>query len=385
MNKESFIPGEISIDPMDQLDNDLIDDSQLETEEIDLNETNEDDALDDSDNSIDDQQIDQDDTSPEDKQDKEDSDDDSFDDYSEAALAVKLIEESGLQIYNELNKDLTFEDLARDVPEYITQAVEARIEERLEELGEYADYIKLLDSGVPKESIQPAIEIQRIASFDLKNPEVTEDHLFDLVKTMYLRKGLADTEATALAEVSKNSKRLEEDAEKSIEFHSEYINGIKQKALQEYQYNQQRDKERQEQEYQKFLGVIQGSKIGGIEVNKKEQKIIHDAVYNKNQLIKYTNEHGQEAEAFVSKYELGLYQASQNPEKMAIIAYLIANDFNLNSFKNIAEASVSRSILNKLENKSTSKRNNNNNRNNQDFQTNKKTTSPYPVQEFNIF
>lgn len=369
-----FIPSDITIDPMEQLDDDLTDIQDDSTEDLfdsptEVDITTEEETID-----IDGVE--------DDKGELEEPTDTNLDSLTEAALLIKYLDESGLQIYNEINKDLSFEDLAKDIPEFIDNQVGYIVEQRLKTFGEYADYIKMIDEGVPREAINPALQAQKYASLNIEDPKVTNDELYDLVKSMHLRKGLDEEYADQLAELSKSKGNLKEDAIKSVNYHREYVEHIKQSAKREYEASVESDRQKKHADYSNFVNTIKAGDVMGLNLNNKEQALVHDTVYKADQPVNYVDPNtGEQHQGYVTKYEIGLHQAANDPKKMAIIAYLIANDFNISAFKSTNKLQNNKTIIDQLE-KRGQERKSNTTRSNNSNRTFSKT--PFMSKEFDI-
>jgi len=395
----NFIPGEVVLDPMGQVDDDItetLEEAPAQTIEVsDTGDVTTSEASDQDDSTtldteeVVDDTIDSEETIDTDGATGEAIEEANLDNYSQAALAVQLFAENGLEIYNELDKNLSFESLGKDIPQYIEQTAQTIADQKLKEYGDYADYLKLIvDKGIPRETLDPAIEVQKIASFDINNPNVTEDQLFGLVKEMHLRRDLNENEAEALANVSKNNKTLQADAQKSIEFHNNYITGIKQNALNAHNAELQATQDQQQSDYNGLITVVGSGKIGDINLSKQDQQNIVNTIHVKDQLVKWQDAEGTDQQSYVSKYDLGMYQVSQDPEKLALLAYLIHNDFSMKPIQQELKTNVSKQILARMaENGNTSKpaRVSKRDAYNAEVKRNKKqTNSLFPSIEFDV-
>lgn len=300
-------------------------------------------------------------------------------DLSEAGLVMKLLEDNGFKMYEELDKGLTWEDLAKDIPEYINQAidngVELAVQAKMEKYDKIAEYIKLVEEkGIPTETLNPAIQVEKYANFDIDNPNATEADLSNLVKEMYLRKGLGDTEAEGLAKLAKAEGRLKEAANQSKEFHKEYINNIRTQALRDAEMKKQRDAQVAKQQQEAFVSEIQKGTLGNLPISKQEQQLIFNTRYNKDQLVTYKDANGNDQKAYVTKFDLGMYQIQQDPSKLALLTYLIANDFDISSFNGKIKNQISKNIIDELENRSA--------RDKQTRSNSRTAKSPTPVSKY---
>lgn len=252
-------------------------------------------------------------------------------DFSQTALFVKLLESEGFGIYEELPKDLTPQQFVQDLPEFISTTVEDRVNERLEKLGSYAEYFKLLDQGLTPEQLSPAYRVQTIADFDVNGNDVTEDHLKTLVVEMHKLRGLTEEEAEQLTNVAKSSNTLKQKAEESVSYHKEYIKHVQQQALADHKAQVEVEQLRARKEEADIVNILKTGKVGSIPITKEDQNKIYDTLYKKNVVVNWVDDKGQQQQGLASKWEVEMHQIMQDPNKLAMLALLVANDFNINS------------------------------------------------------
>lgn len=278
-----------------------------------------------------------------------------LEDYSSTALFVKLLENQGFGIYEELPKDLTPEQFVQDLPEFISTTVEERLNERLEKLGSHVEYFKLLDKGVSPEELAPAYQMQQIADFDINDPNVTEQDLQAVITRMHLLRGLTEDEASQLVAAAKTNNILKQEAEKSVKYHQGYINHIQQQALATHEAKKQAEAERAANEQNAVMNILKAGKIGTLPIPKGDQEKIYNTLYKQDQVVAWTDANGVKQQALASKWEVAMHQIMNDPEKLVTIAWLVANDFNISSSiaSPIAD-NINRQILDALEKKGDS-------------------------------
>lgn len=256
---------------------------------------------------------------------------DELKDYSPTALYVKLLESEGLGIYEELPKDLTPQQFVKDLPEFISTTVDDRVNERLEKLGSYAEYFKLLDQGVKPEELAPAYQLQKVADFDINGSDVTDDHLTNVVIQMHVLRGLTEEEGKQLADVAKSQNLLKQKAQESINYHKDYIKHLQDRALAEHQSAIEAEKLAAQQEQTNILNVLKTGKINNIPITKEDQNKIFDTLYKKNIVVNWVDDKGEKQQSLASKWEVEMHQIIHDPQKLIMLAWLVSNDFNVNN------------------------------------------------------
>ena len=307
----------------------------------------------------------------EDKKEGEEGDDNdniNVEELSAAALQVKLLEQSGLKIYNETDKDLSFEQFAQDLPEFVNQSVEAKVEERLQELGKYAEYAKLIDSGISPEKLKPAMEVEKIAGFNVNQEGITQDDLYDLIVKTELRKGRDQESAEMFADAvkAKGLDFMKKKAQTDIDYTKEYIENLKANAKQEHEANLLADQQKAKAEHDSFVKNLVSS-----DLDKKEQQKIYDFQHKREVPVKVLDSQGQEQITYVSQYEIAMYQAQQDPAKRIALLSFLANGFDMgDQAKNKVKNNLSKELIAALDKKTNatirnkaSRNNNGNNRN----------------------
>lgn len=272
---------------------------------------------------------------------------------SNAELFNTLLKNNGLDIYEELPEDFSFERLAQDLPNYADQLAAAKYKEKLEEAGRIGDYIEMIQSGVNPESLNPAIELERLMGVDLNSDSVTEEDFYNMVVEVEMRKGNDEETATIIAEGLKNrgADVLKEKALAHQEFVGEYVETLKKQAQQQYQQEQMQKEQTLKEEHDSFVKALQQT-----DLPRAEKERIYDFQYNRDQLVTFTNAKGEQEQTYVTKYDLALHNIMQDPSKHVKLLEFVASGLDLPKYKkHKIENSINRQILDQLEGKTRSK------------------------------
>ena len=240
---------------------------------------------------------------------------DELDQFEDGAAIAGYLQESGLSIYNELDPNLTVEQFAQDLTEFVPDAISRGIEKKWEQekatMGSFADYYELHKNGIPAESLNPAIEVEKFASFDIDNIDNTNTDLSNLVTQMLTRQGMdPELVQTTVEALEANPDKLRSQAEKSVNFHKEFIESVKQEAVNRFQYDQQKKESEQQEEHEQFVNVLNNSEG----YSKQEKQDLYDIRYKRNQIITYQDDNGVEKQDYVTKYDILQYNIENNPE-----------------------------------------------------------------------
>lgn len=272
---------------------------------------------------------------------------------SNAELFNTLLKNNGLDIYEELPEDFSFERLAQDLPNYADQLAAAKYREKLEEAGRIGDYIEMIQSGVNPEALNPALELEKLMSIDLNNESTTEEDFYNMVVQVEMRKGNDEETATIIAEGLRNKgiDVLKEKALAHQEFVGEYVENLKQQAQQQYQQEQMQQEQALKEEHDSFVKALQQT-----DLPRAEKERIYDFQYNRDQLVTFTNARGEQEQTYVTKYDLALHNIMQDPSKHVKLLEFVASGLDLPKYKkHKIENSINKQILDQLEGKTRSK------------------------------
>lgn len=272
---------------------------------------------------------------------------------SNAELFNTLLKNNGLDIYEELPEDFSFERLAQDLPNYADQLAAAKYKEKLEEAGRIGEYIEMIQSGVNPEALNPALELEKLIGVDLNNESATEEDFYNMVVQVEMRKGNDEETATIIAEGLRNKgiDVLKEKALAHQEFVGEYVETLKNQAQQQYQQEQMQQEQALKEEHDSFVKALQQT-----DLPRAEKERIYDFQYNRDQLVTFTNAKGEQEQTYVTKYDLALHNIMQDPSKHVKLLEFVASGLDLPKYKkHKIENSINKQILDQLEGKTRSK------------------------------
>ena len=280
---------------------------------------------------------------------------DNYSDYSKTALVTQLLVDNGMQLFNEDNplpKDLSPEQLVESINLYNNQIVEQKFNNRLQQLGRDAEYIQLKKQGVDMDQLDPAIQAEKYATFNVEDPSVTEDHLEVVVRAMY-NKQLTNPDKTTidgLIELDKKNNALKEKAIISTKFHEEFINNVKTQAKLNYENNLKQETMLMQQEADIFAEKLRNTKkIGDIELTDEIRSQIYDNQWKRDQIIRYQDEQGNEQVEYLTKYEVMIHQMVNNPDNLIKLHYHLMNNFSTDQIVGQVNKKVNQNILAALE------------------------------------
>lgn len=253
----------------------------------------------------------------------QDEDDFDVDSLTEGQAFYALLSSNGVEIYDQAPDDISMSKIAEDIPAFIKYAIETEVNQAKELLGKYKDYYELEAQGVSKEQLNPALELENYLNLDLNSPQVSTADLVNLVKQMHLRRGLDDSEATALANMdSKDPVMLQSKAEKAQDFFSNYIENIKSTVMNQKQSEIQQQQERFKSEHDGFLNELNQTSL-----DRDAKQSLYDLRYKRDQIISYVDDSGKEVRDMVTKYDILMYQLNNNPTKLISVLNFMQNDF----------------------------------------------------------
>lgn len=278
---------------------------------------------------------------------------DPYADWSVSAKFAAALGEQGFSLYEEgkINKELDPGTLVQDIQKRNNEFMDIRVNQTLQQLGPLAEYVQFIYRGGNMDDIQPAIQNQRYADFDVNNENVTEDQLESLAREMYVKKGIKPERADEYISIAKEKGRLKEEALESKQFHADLVTTMKENAKEAYELQEQQKQAAIQQESKAFEKVLRSGKIAEvITVNNDEASALWDFMYKRDQPIDSQDPQGNPKRDFVTAYELKMYEAVNNPEKLAFLSWLAMNDFNPEALMGLAKSKVSSNIFKAIDN-----------------------------------
>lgn len=299
------------------------------------------------------------------------STDNDFSDYSQPALFAQLLAENNLNFFgDEIPKDLNPIDFVQKFSESTNAFISTVINNKLQEMGSIADYIQFRLNGGSNEAIDPILEIDRVAGFNIDDANVTEDDLVKVVSAMYENQNIPKHLIPNLIKVDKENGVLDIRAKESVDFHKKYKDDLFTKAKQDYDDSIRAEQYQKKLEENAFATKLKETeKIGTVLLTDVDRAEIFDYHHKRDQLVKYKDDDGNIVSDYVTKYELDMYQAVNDPDKLIKLTYFLKHGFDLSSdskivsnLKKDANASLLRAIEgNKFRVDNTSMLKNNNN------------------------
>jgi hypothetical protein len=302
-----------------------------------------------------------------------------FSDYTQTAMFATALKENGLDLFGEeFDKKVSPDQLITKISSFVDDRSTELASQQLAKATPYVDYVNFMIAGGKKEDVEPAMLSERYANMDLEDESVTEEHLEDLLTSMFTKQNVNEDLIPDMIEVVKSKGLLKEKASEAVKWHKDYIEYTKKQALEKYQRKQQEDMQKLQEESSKFVGVLNTGNIAGININKEDASKIYDFMYNRDQYVTYPDpETGQPTTGMVTKYEVAMYNAVNDPNKLALLAYIALNDFTMDKFKIAGKNNTTKQLYDAIEKKNvvqTQKQAN----------TNKGSTNYNPVHSFTV-
>jgi len=270
--------------------------------------------------------------------------------FSTTAKFAVTVKDLGIDLYDDkLPEDLKPETFVQDLGNHVSTSIDTGIQNGLKQMGTYAQYVNFIAQGGKKETITPAIVNQKYADVNIEDPAMTEDGLKELVKAMYTKQGMTPEQADEVIGIDVEKDRLKDKGIVSKEYHSQYINSIKQAAINNFKLERDRNDRDDNIQRESFANVLKTGSISGIPIDNTVASNIFSFMYNKNQPLTYPDENGKQKREMVSNYEIKMIQAVNDPEKLALLSYLVMNDFKLDGLAKIAKSKVNTSIYKAIE------------------------------------
>lgn len=372
-NDLKFEPSTFGIDG-DNLDNITDDDikavdtpDQIKSDKVDLGIGNNLNL--DKDQVITDPEKDKEDDEDEDQGDDNESDDleKDIDNLTTAEVVVELLNQEGLQIYNEIPKGLTMEQFVKDIPEYISSMEQEIRNDEAAKLGKFQEYYEMMvNQEIEPEALKPALILESTASMDLNDRSITTEDLINVIKTKHLVRGLSDEEATALANLnSKDLNKLKDEALNAQDFISQTIENIKKDVVLEKEMDQKTREQDLLQEQNSFVEAL-----NSLNLTKNQKQEFFDIRYKRDQQITYTDENGVQRRDLVTKFDILSHQLYSDPKKLVAFIDFLSNDQDAPNLKKSVASSYSKKLLERLEGSKEKKSDNNNFRQKNQVSTN---------------
>jgi hypothetical protein len=277
---------------------------------------------------------------------------DPYEDFSTSAKFALALKESGLGLYgnDDINKELDPQTFAGDIQTYIETSREEAVNQQLQQIGPLANFVQFLYRGGNLDDINPAIQAQRYADFNLDDPNVTEEQLEGIAREMYVKKGIDPEEANDFIAIAKEKDRLKTLAGESKQYHAQLVEQFTANAQQAYQREQQMIQAQRQQDAAKYASVLEGGDILGIKITRDQAGDLYDFMWNRSQAVDTLDNNGNPTRDFATRYEIAMHNAVNDPNKLALLSFLAYNDFSLDAIMKVAQTKVSTSIFDSLNN-----------------------------------
>lgn len=257
--------------------------------------------------------------------------------YSASALILKAYVDEGLSIDpKDINPNLSSRELLDTIREKIREELKPDIEQEYVKQGyndEFKQTIEFLKNGGTIEELKQSFGNKAYSQLDIDNDD---DNLNKetVIKAFYMDKGFSEDKAEQILSLARDNDTLYEDAAEAqghfVEKDQYLIQATKEQAARE----QAQVQEQYDNNKKALEDVLKGKKLGNIDITDKEAKDIRSAIYDQTEVYKYTDEHGKEKQAKMTKYEALLDQYNKNPEWQLTFIKLLLDGFKFDKIAN---------------------------------------------------
>jgi hypothetical protein len=240
----------------------------------------------------------------------------SYDDWSDYSIAVLDKVREGLWDLDEkdIPKDIdaaTFFELA-DAQNKI--AVERAREEALSATAEYSEYVKFLIEGGSPEVVEGLAQIDRVIALDTNE----EDNQREVLRLYFNLKEMDEDTIDDTIESIIDKGKGKQKSQEAIQLMDGYKATIMENDRKAREQQMQAQKQAYEDHVKTVTGVIRKGKLAGLDITKKKQDQLIDALFKPTEFREVVNPNTQKKERVrMTKSKLLFDEVMRDPEKYA--------------------------------------------------------------------
>lgn len=267
-------------------------------------------------------------------------------DYSEAAIAARVLQESHPDLFNELDSNLDWRDFISNIDNYIAETLEAGKNYQLEEVGRAKEYVDFLLSGGDPETLKEALEHFDVTNLDLA--EADEGDLEKIIRTEYEVLGAADDAEYVLeslklkgkealrARAGQSQKRLKE----------QELEMLREDEMRREQYRRQMQAQR-EKVNEEINSIIDGPEIMGYKLNDTLRQELKDMIFKPSVVVDVERD-GKIVQQRVTEYVKLQQEFNKDIEQQVAFALLLKQGFDLSKIVAQGKKEKDSSLLEEL-------------------------------------
>jgi type III secretion system FlhB-like substrate exporter len=284
--------------------------------------------------------------------------DEGYENYTDSAIYGLALKQINPDFFGDLEIDKELEP--SQLLEKINTTLVSKLEEektilntKYESVAQYMQYIIDSDGKFDQNVIKQGMDIKSIADIELTDETSDEDLEYIVKRSLYVKGMDNEEDIDSLITRWKDSGKLFDKAEESIELHKKMDKDLITKAI-------AADKERKKQEQITFETekkliekTISKGEVSGIKI--KNTKEFMDALYKPTEIVEQISPEGIKTKVKVPLFAVKQQKLMEDVEKRLAYVQLILNDFTIEGLKETATQKVNENIIDLLNNRSTNK------------------------------
>ena len=273
-----------------------------------------------------------------------------YEDYSEAALVGEALRKSRPDIFgNEIPKDLSWEDLIKNVDGYIDNTVQSTQSHLVNQTGDIAEYVDFLIGGGDPKTLEDALQNVKYSKLDLES--ATDDQKEELVAAMYKDMEVPPEEIKTLMENLKLGNKIDDKAVRAIARFDAKEKDIMKADIERKKADNQRDIEHRNQLTNSLNGIIDNGEVLGLALSEVDQNNLKEALFNPTEIREVSDGKGGTVLRKYTKYQILETEFKNSLEQQVAFAKLLIDGFKFDSIKEQGKRERDDDILNVLNNK----------------------------------
>lgn len=289
-------------------------------------------------------------------EDEEVIDEEELEGFSDAAIvALSLKEEGELADDFEISKEMSWSDLRDTIKQTAVQEASQLINQQVESIGAAHKYVDFLLKGGDLQTLYENQQSIQLSNLELEGEgEEIQQNIDRLNEAFYRSKDIPEEDIKNLVEDLKDMGKDKERAEHAREYFRQQEEQAMQARLEQERQTQEQQRQAYEQHTQQIQQIISQGKLGDFELNKQEQKALHEAIFVPSETVEYVDRQtGKKVRQKVTKIQLLEQQFQNSPEQQLIFAKLLLDGFKTDQIVSKAISNRDDDLLNYLNGRTT--------------------------------
>lgn len=277
---------------------------------------------------------------------QEDYQGEDIDDFSDAAMVAKILDQNRPGMFEDLKKDMQWEDLVEKLDNYVAEALHAGKDALMSEISEKADYVDFLLKGGNPQALQKALENSEYSKLDLE--KATDEQKEESVRAMLLQRNYSPEDADELIESYKLKGIMDNKSEESQKFFKQREKSILQQAEENERRQQEQWKQYQLELRQNMTKIIDRKDILGIRLNDADAEQLKSDLFNPTELVDVPDGKGGFVTQRMTKYQVAEQKYKQSLDQQLAFAKLLLDGFDFTKIKNAGKIERDNELISKL-------------------------------------